>query len=265
MIKTLQLLLILFIISSNYSQAQSYKFVYRLNFRTDSTKIEDIKTELFTLYLNENISVFASQNKILIDSLRSETKNNQSLGLLLIANLSSVPRTKFRFVIFKNRQFKTCVTRQKVLSDNFEYEEPIDGFEWKFKNDTISLLGYKCKTASTKYCGRTYNAWYGEQVPVSDGPYKFTGLPGLIFKIVDLKNNFDFELIGIQKWDNKLPPLNNEQIIKTTKTKFIKANNSFSENYVNIAAQNGLILSDEGKKFMSEKNKLENTNPIELE
>ncbi|MGA9211116.1 GLPGLI family protein, partial [Kaistella sp.] len=43
--------------------------------------------------------------------------------------------------------------------------------------------------------GRKWIAWFSKEIEISEGPYKFRGLPGMIFQIYDDKNNFEFTLV----------------------------------------------------------------------
>ena len=45
-------------------------------------------------------------------------------------------------------------------------------------------MGYKCQEAVGKFRGRNYKAYFLKDIPISNGPFKFDGLPGLILKVV---------------------------------------------------------------------------------
>ncbi|PKP22106.1 MAG: GLPGLI family protein, partial [Bacteroidetes bacterium HGW-Bacteroidetes-22] len=47
--------------------------------------------------------------------------------------------------------------------------------------------------------GRDYIAWFAPDLPISEGPYKFSGLPGLILEVTDTHSNFHFQCTGIRK------------------------------------------------------------------
>ncbi len=52
---------------------------------------------------------------------------------------------------------------------------------WTLVDDsTKSVLGYECHLAETDFRGRHWKAWYTMDIPVSLGPWKLSGLPGLI-------------------------------------------------------------------------------------
>ncbi|MDC1161915.1 GLPGLI family protein [Tenacibaculum sp.] len=101
---------------------------------------------------------------------------------------------------FKKREIISKVH----LSDNhgvsykkFNVVEPIDMI-WSFGYEEKKIGKYHCKKATTKFRGRTYNAWYAENIPLSVGPWKFHGLPGLIVEITDETNEVSFTLKKIQ-------------------------------------------------------------------
>lgn len=68
----------------------------------------------------------------------------------------------------------------------------LSGWTLQPAQDTIS--GMNCQSATIHYGGRNYTAWYTPQIPISDGPYVFSGLPGLIVKIEDEKGWYKFQL-----------------------------------------------------------------------
>lgn len=54
-----------------------------------------------------------------------------------------------------------------------------------------------------KFRGRDYIAWFTEEIPVSKGPYKFNGLPGLIVLIHDITNRYTWSLTSYTLNSNK--------------------------------------------------------------
>ncbi|MGC3977437.1 MAG: GLPGLI family protein [Paludibacteraceae bacterium] len=48
-------------------------------------------------------------------------------------------------------------------------------------------------------------AWFTPEIPIKEGPYKFSSLPGLILKISDDKNHYIFTCTGIRKPKSVVP------------------------------------------------------------
>lgn len=55
-------------------------------------------------------------------------------------------------------------------------------FIGKLSHETIQILNFKAQKATAKYGGRKWTAWFCQEIPIPNGPYKFGGLPGLIVK-----------------------------------------------------------------------------------
>lgn len=85
------------------------------------------------------------------------------------------------------------LTYNEVLyEDEYVYQETLN-FDWILQDETKEIKGYNCKKAELNYGGRSWTAWYTTEIPLNAGPYKFKGLPGLIMKITDSTNSYDFE------------------------------------------------------------------------
>ncbi|MFN3756231.1 MAG: GLPGLI family protein [Flavobacterium sp.] len=80
---------------------------------------------------------------------------------------------------------------EAIGSDTFNFSEKINSV-WQLINQDTLISGYACKKAVIKQAGREWRAWYSTDIPVSFGPYKFYGLPGLIMNIKDSENIFNF-------------------------------------------------------------------------
>ena len=146
-------------------------------------------------------------------------------------------------------------------------------FQWTIYPDTSLFLGLTCNKAETVWKGRTYIAFFARSIPIPDGPYKFNGLPGLIVKIIDNKNEVSYELIEFKKTNNYngifTIDIKNENAIKTTKKEYnnlAKAMQEdpigFAKTYMNASGFKAEIPMSNGFK-----QKMKNliNNPIEIE
>lgn len=66
-------------------------------------------------------------------------------------------------------------------NDRFVVIDSTVVMNWKLIDDVKIISGVKCKGATLSFRGRKYTAYYNENIPVNVGPYKFRGLPGMIF------------------------------------------------------------------------------------
>ena len=70
---------------------------------------------------------------------------------------------------------------------------------WEIQTDTTLILGLRCQKAVCQWRGRDYTAWFTEEIPINDGPYKFFGLPGLIVSVEDATGEYGWYLKGIEQ------------------------------------------------------------------
>ncbi len=128
------------------------------------------------------------------------------------------------------------------------------------------MAGYTCQKATTRYEGRDYVAWFAPKIPISDGPYKFSGLPGLIVEIADTKEYYRFELTGLSKVPDGIPITFNEKKDRTIKlTIRVQCNlKRFMVNTVEFYEQEGFFPADDAhRKRLQERYKQRN-NTIEV-
>lgn len=86
------------------------------------------------------------------------------------------------------------------LGGTFIYQDSVPTIAWQFvPEETATILGYECAKATCEFAGRTYSAWFTQELPLPFGPYKFGGLPGLILKIEDAEQQFVWETIGFER------------------------------------------------------------------
>jgi hypothetical protein len=69
----------------------------------------------------------------------------------------------------------------QFFSGTKTYRDSLPGPQWTIHADSVRFLdGYQVTKATTAFRGRTYTAWYDESVGIKTGPWKLSGLPGLV-------------------------------------------------------------------------------------
>jgi GLPGLI family protein len=63
---------------------------------------------------------------------------------------------------------------------------------WELLNETKNINSFSCQKAIGNFRGRTYTVWFTNDIPVSLGPWKLNGLPGLILEATDSLNQFQY-------------------------------------------------------------------------
>ncbi len=82
---------------------------------------------------------------------------------------------------------------------NFFYEEDYAPQEWIVGDSTKQILGYTCKKAACDFRGRHWTAWFAEDIPIKEGPWKLNGLPGLILEAYDAKMDYHYTATSIDE------------------------------------------------------------------
>ena len=72
--------------------------------------------------------------------------------------------------------------REFIFPHEFEGSEPTPDIVWTLTNDTLTVSGYYCQTATCKFRGVAWTVCYTEEIPSSAGLWRLRGLPGLIVK-----------------------------------------------------------------------------------
>ena len=112
---------------------------------------------------------------------------------------SPYPRSYDCYVVYKNYPIKGELTYTDKLLQDFIYQESMEKPVWRLVKGKDSIVAnYRCQKAQTKYRGKVWNVWYTIDIPISDGPWKLYGLPGLILKAEDQDGNFVFECGKLQ-------------------------------------------------------------------
>lgn len=187
---------VLFYSQSDKKELLHGNFTYLLKAKINTQTPDYIHEELFSLHIGENRTFFASVQSLKKDTVMANsivsTKNPDGSIVMSLKNGTSLPKTKFPYTIIQSNE--KIQYFQPVGMAVLTYKEPIIG-NWKLIDETKTINTITCKKATVTYKGRNWIAWYSTEIPLPYGPYKFSGLPGLIIKIADEKNEYDFELV----------------------------------------------------------------------
>jgi GLPGLI family protein len=254
--------------------------------------------QLFSQEKNSNVFVYSylvtvkdpSTGKIVNDSLIVQERNGKSVcysewnrqlsekianfiteteSSINKNNIISVPasfstqKTGMSQSIYKNYEDNIIVVKDEILKSKYYYEDSLNKFDWKLFSDTTFLGGYFCQKAETFFRGRHYIAWFTKAISLSNGPLKFGGLPGLIIKINDSDNQFNYQLTTFEKVSVASSPidlrLNDAQKIDRKKHNSLRKV-LFEDSMGMINAQGGSIKLNSPAPVSHRK-----FNPLELE
>ncbi len=187
--------------------------LYRQLIQEDTLVPNKYAETKMALQIGKRCSKYWDTNKYQLDSIYKTIKK-QGLNMNSKTNMS-IPRSGryVPFVVYKNYPEGKLTFEDYVCYQSYRYEEEMPVQAWQLKKDTMTVCGYLCKKAITTFRGRNYVAWYAEAIPIGDGPWKFSGLPGLILKVNDDRNQFSFECTSVE-------PSINKELIYIVESKF---------------------------------------------
>lgn len=173
---------------------------YGLDALTDLSKPDARMQETLRLDIGRQASRFYSYTAFVADSvLAADMANGASSEL--IAQHANQYQSQWSEQTFKNYPAGRVTTLDELAGDicRLRCEEPAEKPRWTLTQDTLTLLGYRCTRATTQFKGRQWSAWYTTDIPVSEGPWKLCGLPGLILKAEDDEGHYRFTADGLEQ------------------------------------------------------------------
>ena len=191
------------------------------------------------------------------DSTDLTSKQNEKIELLIGKKYSLFESVNGRY----NDSLKTLVY-DSYFSDKFIYNDD-EKLNWEITNTKKDISGYNCTLAKTVFAGRSYNAWFTSEIPVSDGPYKFKGLPGLIVKIEDVSKQYSFELESFTKTKMNFD-FDKNIGTKVSKKEFHKSYNAFKKNFIAQLSHRGIEIDGGASRATQKRVQKSRNNEIEI-
>ena len=179
-----------------------YRVTYRMSVTTDTTRTPQTwRKHMMLLDIGDHLSKFYDYNTWQTDSARRANPNDEAYLGYLEGRKSSSRRCNWE--LYKDYPEKGLFTTNELLGlDHFYVEEIADVPEWSLQSDSIKeIMGYTCHLASAFYKGRLWRAWYAEDIPIDDGPWKLRGLPGLILRAEDSQRHYVIYALGLKQVD----------------------------------------------------------------
>lgn len=184
------------------------------------------------LMIGDNVSYFATYPEYRIDSLSYKTMLDMKT---LYSDVWDDLIDKWNVRFTRRRVFRTHDEKDmlkvydRVGMDVYWYKEAQPEFDWAVSDETRQIGPYRCRKATTTFRGRDWVAWFTEEIPVAEGPWKFAGLPGLIVQVQDTAREHTFSLSRVREAGNPilLPEL---LASRTERLKFLEKKRAYARN-----------------------------------
>jgi GLPGLI family protein len=119
------------------------------------------------------------------------------------------PKTPKSLLVYKNKISKSLVFSYKSNflgpKDRYYTDSILSIDSWVITGINKKISEMECYKALTIFRGRAYAAWFNPNIPLSDGPWKFGGLPGLIIEIYDEDKTFYWKLQTFKESTEDMP------------------------------------------------------------
>jgi len=235
---------------------------YELKFKEDSNNLSHQRREKMILLAGEKISFFTSKNFYTFQQLGKQAEREGRLVAFLDEYKANNRIGRFTYSIYKNYPKGKITYTNKVPPSFFLYEEDFDAFRWVLKEGEVQIGNYNTRMATIDYGGRIWTAWYDTELPISEGPYKFRGLPGLIVRMSDSKGHYIFDLVSIERLSENTPiEFEEHDYIRTTKERYLKSEENLRKDIISRAREAG--ASSQAQQT-AVRNMQRRNNPIEL-
>jgi GLPGLI family protein len=193
-------------------------------------------------------SAFYSKDLFFRDSVSAQPGGKEKLRRLMFeyarnGRMSELSSNTSEY-IYQNWPEGSTTTRAKLDDIPVEFTEERELPKWKLRDSVKMILGYECRMAEADFRGRKWIAWYSADVPLSTGPWKLWGLPGLIFEAYDSNKEYSYSMTSISAgspgevaafdWLGK-----EEKYTTITRKKYLRS-------YLGIESLNAETAKDEG-------------------
>lgn len=133
------------------------------------------------LYKNDSLTIFNDNNKI-INEEKSELEIKEKKIVLAVVKYSVTNKNQNLYISYFDKDDSKLVC----------YKDELPEINWKIiDNETKKIGDYEAIKATGMFRGSEIEAYFCPDLPISFGPWKFKGLPGLILELTARNKNME--------------------------------------------------------------------------
>ncbi|WP_277064643.1 GLPGLI family protein [Prevotella aurantiaca] len=247
-----------------------YTITYRTKSVRDTTKTDsegryNYENDDMQLLIGDKVSYFYSATyRAYEEELRKSVDANN-----IAIPTSTSARGSISMDFYRNYPTGKSTYLDKVIREKFRIIEPLEQPQWDIIADsTKQILDYHCQMARCSFKGRTWTAWFTTDIPLDNGPWKLCGLPGLILRAYDSKQQYIFDCVGMKQakegenitYDSKF-----DKYVSATMKEFVDYQaKAVPEDMLSAAGIQIEVPEEMKAEFMKQMAKPMPSNPIEL-
>ena len=213
------------------------KCLYRYVYTFDTLKNE-LRDDLLILQIGKEVSKCYSYYTFQCDSLRRTPDGAKVWSELFRRAIEKdgiygdFPHVRMSTYVYKNYPTGQMTITDRISSQGYRYADSLHTQTWTMGDSTREVLGYTCQQATADFRGRRWTAWFATDIPISDGPWKLGGLPGLILEAYDEGQQHIFTAVGLERVKDELIIFNqkdghNRRFEPTNRLEFLRMERRF--------------------------------------
>ena len=238
------------------------KCLYRYVYTFDTLKNE-LRDDLLILQIGKEVSKCYSYYTFQCDSLQRTPDGAKVWSELFRRAIEKdgiygdFPHVRMSTYVYKNYPTGQMTITDRISLQDYCYVDSLHTQTWTMGDSTREVLGYTCQQATADFRGRRWTAWFATDIPVSDGPWKLGGLPGLILEAYDEGQQHVFTAVGLERVKDELIIFNrpfggNHRFEQTNRLEFLRMERRFlmdSNSFIQM--ETGIdLLGDEPNRVM---------------
>lgn len=169
------------------------------------------------LFIDDDMSLYSLTKTIEKENIDFPDLDTERTTHLVITNY------------YKKINDSSLIIKKEIMGDTYVIKADLHPFAWRLIDETKLIKSIKCKKAITIDAenGNEIEAWYTEEIPVSNGPSIYGGLSGLIVQLKTKRHFFEIKNIEETNTEGKIdfPSTENSITMKDFKKKFNPENN----------------------------------------
>lgn len=200
----------------------------------ESGKVLERDYEMILL-IGDNYSQYKPIGRLRYDSVMNTycgkyLSGMEQLGIAHSTNMSG----KDYYLVRDHRNNDSITIREVIMSipnlgaegNYFSYKsiytEEAPQIQWEITDEKKQISGRTVTKATGRHHGRDWTVWFDEEIPISEGPWELTGLPGLILEASDAKGEHKFFLMHMKPSNREMLQANEKGFTITTREKVNK-------------------------------------------
>lgn len=201
---------------------------YEFKHVNDTLEPEMVHVEEMVLYLGKETSLYRSYHRDrLMEHLKEQVEAPGFDGNLMVPGASNMTREAY----YRDANAREMTEVASLGGEDYIMEIDFPVIDWEIGTRTKVIEGYDAQEAYGTWKGRDYTVYFTTDLPFQAGPWKLSGLPGLILEATDDRDEVSLVLVAFETLEEEeIMFVEPEDAIPTTKTAFDRLREAYAKN-----------------------------------